>query len=110
MRTIKPGMDGTPGKKVLRPCTIHYSNVLLVDPSTGLPTKVGTRFLEDGTKVRVAKKTGHIIPKPDPLADRKTRSIVVGPKDTAPQDVHEVTFADYEKFLPYIYASHRSKK
>ena len=78
MRAIKPGMDGTPGKKILKPCTIHYSNVMLIDPSTGLPTKVATRFLEDGSKVRVAKKSGHIIPKPDPLADRKVRSIVVG--------------------------------
>ena len=38
------------------------------------PTKVARRFLEDGTKVRVSKKTGHIIPKPDPLADRMPRS------------------------------------
>lgn len=28
------------------------------------PTKVARRFLEDGTKVRVSKRTGHIIPKP----------------------------------------------
>lgn len=39
-----------------------------------LPTKVARRFLEDGTKVRVSKKTGQIIPKPDPLFDRKMRS------------------------------------
>jgi hypothetical protein len=38
------------------------------------PTKTNRRFLEDGTKVRVSKKTGQIIPKPDPLADRKPRS------------------------------------
>ena len=34
-RNIKPKMDGTPGKKVIRPCSVHYSNVMLVDPSTG---------------------------------------------------------------------------
>ena len=110
MRNIKPGMDGTPGKKILRPCTVHYSNVMLTDPSTGLPTKTAVRFMEDGSKVRVSKKTGHIIAKPDPLADRKTRSVVVGPKDTDPEQVHAVTFTDYEKFLPYMYASHRGSK
>ena len=31
----------------------------------------------------------------------------MGPKDTEPAAVHAVTFADYEKFLPYIYASQR---
>ena len=34
---------------------------------------------------------------------------VVGAKDTAPADVFEVTFADYEKYLPYIYATLKQK-
>lgn len=29
------------------------------------PTKIVRKFLEDGTKVRVSKKSGHVIPKPD---------------------------------------------
>ena len=72
------------------------------------PTKISRRFLEDGTKVRVSKKTGQIIPKPNPLANRKIRSALAGPKDTAPGDVFEVTFTDYEKYLPFIYATHRA--
>ena len=107
-RNIKPRQDGTPGKIVVRPCTVHYSNVMLLDPSTGEPTKISRRFLEDGTKVRISKKSGQIIPKPDPLINRKIRSSLAGPKDTAPADVFEVTFPDYEKFLPYIYASRRT--
>eukprot|EP01036_Dinobryon_divergens_P036123 gene36123-46964_t len=109
-RYVKPTMDGMPGRKVVKPCSLHYSNIMLVDPTTGEPTKISRKYLEDGTKVRVSKKTGTIIPKPDPLADRKPRSIVVGPKDTAPADVFQVTFADYEKYLPYIYASLRPQK
>jgi len=35
---------------------------------------------------------------------------VVGPKDTAPEDVFEVTFTDYEKYLPFIYASKKMGK
>jgi large subunit ribosomal protein L24 len=37
---------------------IHVSNVQLVDPQTDRPTRVGIRRLEDGTRVRVAKRSG----------------------------------------------------
>ncbi len=37
---------------------IHVSNVMLVDPDSGEPTKVGYRFAGSGEKLRVAKKTG----------------------------------------------------
>eukprot|EP00598_Pedospumella_elongata_P005585 CAMPEP_0184971216 /NCGR_PEP_ID=MMETSP1098-20130426/3474_1 /TAXON_ID=89044 /ORGANISM="Spumella elongata, Strain CCAP 955/1" /LENGTH=187 /DNA_ID=CAMNT_0027493285 /DNA_START=34 /DNA_END=597 /DNA_ORIENTATION=+ len=104
-RNIKPKQDGTPGKKIMRPSALHYSNVMLIDPTTGKPTKTSRRFLEDGTKVRVSKATGQVIPKPDPLVDRNPRSVVVGSKDTAPADVFQVTFLDYAKYLPYIYAT-----
>ena len=39
---------------------VHVSNVMLIDPKTGEPTKVGYK-VEDGKKVRFAKKTGEII-------------------------------------------------
>jgi large subunit ribosomal protein L24 len=90
---------------VNRPCTVHYSNVMLVDPTTGEPTKVARRFLEDGTKVRVSKKTGQVIEKPDPLTNRVPRNIVAGDKDTEADSVFDVTFADYERYMPHIYAS-----
>ncbi len=37
------------------------TRVGLVDPKDGGPTRVGFRFLEDGTKVRFAKKSGEVI-------------------------------------------------
>jgi large subunit ribosomal protein L24 len=37
---------------------IHVSNVMLVDPGSGEPTKVGSRFTDSGEKIRVSKKTG----------------------------------------------------
>lgn len=40
---------------------------------TSLPTKVARRYLEDGEKVRVSKKSGQLIPKPDYKLDRKPR-------------------------------------
>ena len=39
---------------------LHVSNVALVDPKTGGPTRVGFR-VEDGKKVRFAKKSGEVI-------------------------------------------------
>jgi large subunit ribosomal protein L24 len=41
--------------------TIHLSNLKLVDPASGKPTKVGFRVLEGGQKMRVAKATGAVI-------------------------------------------------
>jgi large subunit ribosomal protein L24 len=37
---------------------IHVSNVMLVDPDSGEPTKVGYRSTDSGEKIRVSKKTG----------------------------------------------------
>jgi large subunit ribosomal protein L24 len=41
--------------------SIHLSNLMLIDPKTTNPTKVGFRVLDNGTKVRVARKTGEVI-------------------------------------------------
>ncbi|HEX7135337.1 MAG TPA: 50S ribosomal protein L24 [Iamia sp.] len=37
---------------------IPVPNVALLSPSDGKPTKVGYRILEDGTKIRVCRRTG----------------------------------------------------
>ena len=41
--------------------TIHISNVAHADPKSGKPTRVGYKFLEDGRKVRVARRSGETI-------------------------------------------------
>ena len=40
---------------------IHVSNVMLIDPKSGKPTRVGYKVLDNGKKVRVAKKSGEVI-------------------------------------------------
>ena len=40
---------------------IHLSNVMLVDPQTDKPTRVGMKSLADGKKVRVARRSGEFI-------------------------------------------------
>ncbi len=52
-----PSEDG--GRKPIE-LPIDISNVALVNPADGLPTRVGFRF-EDGRKVRYAKRTGAVI-------------------------------------------------
>jgi large subunit ribosomal protein L24 len=37
---------------------IHASNVMVLDPQSGEPTRIGIKFLDDGRKVRVARKSG----------------------------------------------------
>ena len=42
---------------------IHISNVSHIDPKTSVVTKIGYKTLEDGKKIRFAKKSGEIISK-----------------------------------------------
>ena len=52
---------GEPGGIVEREAAIHVSNVAHVDPKSQQPTRVGYRFLDDGRKVRFAKRSGEIL-------------------------------------------------
>jgi large subunit ribosomal protein L24 len=45
------------------PAPIHHSNVMLLDPKSGHPTRVRARIDEDGTKERLAAKSGEAIPR-----------------------------------------------
>lgn len=59
-RHKKPSQTGAGGiERVER--SLHISNVALADPKTGAPTRVGYTTLEDGKKVRVAKKSGETL-------------------------------------------------
>jgi large subunit ribosomal protein L24 len=53
-----PSQDGG---IVAKEMPIHISNLGLADPKTGKPTRVGYKILGDGTKVRVAKRSGEVI-------------------------------------------------
>jgi large subunit ribosomal protein L24 len=45
------------------PAPIHHSNVMLLDPKSGKPTRVKHRIDADGTKERIAAKSGDAIPR-----------------------------------------------
>lgn len=50
-----------PGGIREREAAIHVSNVAHVDPKTDQPTRVGFKTLDDGRKVRFAKRSGEVI-------------------------------------------------
>jgi len=54
----KPTQDNPRGGFVEQESTLHLSNVQLVDPESGAPTRIGFTVLADGRKVRVARKSG----------------------------------------------------
>ena len=49
------------GGIVEKESTIHVSNIAHVDPASGKATRVGFKFLEDGRKVRIARRSGDTI-------------------------------------------------
>jgi large subunit ribosomal protein L24 len=50
------------GGIISKEAPINISNLALQDPRDGKPTRVGFKFLEDGKKVRFAKRSGEVIP------------------------------------------------
>lgn len=52
---------GEPGGILEKEAAIHVSNVAHVDPKSQQPTRVGYRVLDDGRKVRYAKRSGEVI-------------------------------------------------
>ena len=48
----------TPGGIVTQEASLHISNVALIDPKSDKATRVGYKVNKDGTKVRVARKSG----------------------------------------------------
>ena len=60
-KSTKPNAKAPQGGIIKREAPINLSNLAVVDPKTGKPTRVGFRFNEDGKKVRYSKKSGEEI-------------------------------------------------
>jgi large subunit ribosomal protein L24 len=63
-RHMRPTQENPEGGIVSFEAPIHASNVMLVDPTSGEPTRVKTRIDEDGTRERISSKSGNPVPKP----------------------------------------------
>lgn len=60
-RHTKPSQNNPQGGIITKEAAIHVSNVMLVDPESGKPTRVKMVKQADGTKVRTAVKSGKAI-------------------------------------------------
>ncbi len=49
------------GGIVTKEASIHISNLAIEDPKDGSPTRIGYKILDDGRKVRFAKRSGELI-------------------------------------------------
>mgnify|MGYP002782309135 CR=1 FL=1 len=55
---VKKSNRNPQGGRLSKEAAIDASNVAIVDPQTGKPTRIGVRLLPDGSKERYAKKSG----------------------------------------------------
>lgn len=91
--------------------SIHVSNVSLIDPESGKPTRIRFGYLEDGKKVRISTKSGSIIEKPFDQGwkrENRNKNKVDGMLDTPAEKVLQVTYKgedfdsikrDFEKYI-----------
>jgi len=59
-RHTKPRL-GQSGGIIEKELALDISNIAHVDPASGKPTRIGYKILEDGRKVRFARRSGEII-------------------------------------------------
>ncbi len=57
----KPNADNPQGGIIKQEAAIHISNLMVVDPSNGEPTRIGRKLNDKGNLVRYSKKTGEEI-------------------------------------------------
>ena len=57
----KPSSENPNGGIVKKEAPVHISNLMLVDPSTGEPTRIGRKLNDDNKLVRYSKKSGEEI-------------------------------------------------
>ena len=63
-RHTRPSQQDPDGGIITFEAPIHISNVMLIDPASDTPSRVRIQVEEDGTKERIAVKTGNPVPRP----------------------------------------------
>ena len=60
-KATKPNAKHPQGGLIKMEAPIHISNINLIDPKTGKPTRVSRKVNDNGRKVRIAKRSGEEI-------------------------------------------------
>jgi large subunit ribosomal protein L24 len=64
VNVVRKHQKQTPSQEggiVAKEAPIHISNIAIEDPKDGEPSRIGFRILDDGRKVRFAKRSGEVI-------------------------------------------------
>jgi large subunit ribosomal protein L24 len=61
---VKPTASTPQGEIKKMEGSIHISNLMVVEPATGKPTRTGRKLNEEGKLQRYSKETGNFIPEP----------------------------------------------
>lgn len=57
----RPSQANPQGGIIEQEAPIHVSNVMHIDPKSGKVTRIGYKVLDNGKKVRIAKRSGEVI-------------------------------------------------
>ena len=60
-RHTKPNQKNQQGGILEKEAAIHISNLMLLCPKTGKPTRIGMQVLENGNRVRFSKKAKELV-------------------------------------------------
>ncbi len=60
-KSVKPSAENPQGGFSQQEAPIHISNLMVIDPSTGKPSKISRKLDDKGKKQRYSKKTGTLI-------------------------------------------------
>ena len=60
-KSTKPNAKNPQGGIIKKEASIHISNLNLIDPKSGKPTRIGRKLNEEGKLVRYSKKSGEEI-------------------------------------------------
>lgn len=98
IRHIKGNVErAIPSTKLKMESAIHYSKLSLIDPVNNLPTRINIKYQEpDGKRVRVAKRSGAVIPTPVQY-ELTTPSSIITESDTLDEDAWKITYDPKKK-------------
>jgi ribosomal protein L24, bacterial/organelle len=60
-KRTKPNAKNPQGGVIRKEASVHLSNLNVIDPKSGKPTRIGRKLNEEGVLVRYSKKTGEEI-------------------------------------------------
>ncbi len=71
---VRPSQKNPQGGRLNKEMPVHASTVMVLCPNTNQPTKIGYRYLDDGSKERFARKSGAALNVVSPPKEKYAKS------------------------------------